>query len=187
MGRLKPLTVHLISGVGLPSALHLSDTQGPGCKVWSMNEYNSLGRASIKTLMMSVKFFKALDCRIIENTIRIQRQNACIIHLPPNRSSEAAWNSCEASVLMKHWYSPTSSGLTELIFNCSECWPNIRILDDMIGLAVLIGCPSLYQEILIFESERGTSDKCVNPSKIKHVSDVVFNYTNWNNIKIADF
>ena len=55
-----------------------------------MNEYNSLGRASIKTLMMSVKFFKALDCRIKLNTIRIQRQNACIIHLPPNRSSEAA-------------------------------------------------------------------------------------------------
>ena len=30
IGRLKPLTVHLISGVGLPSALHFRETQGPG-------------------------------------------------------------------------------------------------------------------------------------------------------------
>ena len=46
LGKSNPFTDHLISGVGLPLALHFSDTQGPGCNVWSINEYSSVGLAS---------------------------------------------------------------------------------------------------------------------------------------------
>ena len=33
----KPCRVQLTWGVGLPLALHLRETGGPGCRVWSMN------------------------------------------------------------------------------------------------------------------------------------------------------
>ena len=36
LGSWKPLSVHEILGVGEPRAEHLSDTGGPGCRVWSM-------------------------------------------------------------------------------------------------------------------------------------------------------
>ena len=32
-GKGNPFRVHLISGVGLPRALHFKETGGPGCKV----------------------------------------------------------------------------------------------------------------------------------------------------------
>lgn len=42
-GRGKPSSVQIIWGVGLPLALHLSDTDGPGCIVCSMNLYSNWG------------------------------------------------------------------------------------------------------------------------------------------------
>ena len=33
LGKGNPFNVHLISGVGLPRALHFRETGGPGCKV----------------------------------------------------------------------------------------------------------------------------------------------------------
>jgi hypothetical protein len=37
LGSWYPFKVQVMMGVGLPLELHLSDTRGPGCKVWSMN------------------------------------------------------------------------------------------------------------------------------------------------------
>ena len=41
-----PFSVQTIFGVGLPRAAHFRDTNGPGCKVWSMNRYVIIGEAS---------------------------------------------------------------------------------------------------------------------------------------------
>ena len=41
-----PFSVQTIFGVGLPRAAHFKDTNGPGCKVWSMNRYVIMGEAS---------------------------------------------------------------------------------------------------------------------------------------------
>ena len=41
-----PFNVQTIFGVGLPRAAHFRDTNGPGCKVWSMNRYVIIGEAS---------------------------------------------------------------------------------------------------------------------------------------------
>lgn len=45
-GRGNPSSVQEKCGVGLPIAIHLSDTEGPGCIVCSMNLYRSWGAAS---------------------------------------------------------------------------------------------------------------------------------------------
>ena len=44
-----PSRRHSILGVGLPLAMHFSDTDGPGCIVCSENLKSSTGRASKKT------------------------------------------------------------------------------------------------------------------------------------------
>lgn len=46
LGSGNPSRDHDICGVGLPVALHLSDTAGPGCSVCSMKLYRSTGGAS---------------------------------------------------------------------------------------------------------------------------------------------
>ena len=48
LGSSNPLSVQVTLGVGLPLAAHLSDTSGPGCRVWSMKRYVSTGDASEK-------------------------------------------------------------------------------------------------------------------------------------------
>ena len=35
-GNWNPSSIHLMLGVGFPLAEHLSETSGPGCRVWSM-------------------------------------------------------------------------------------------------------------------------------------------------------
>lgn len=45
-GRGKPSRVQEKCGVGFPVAMHLSDTEGPGWMVCSMNLYRSCGAAS---------------------------------------------------------------------------------------------------------------------------------------------
>ena len=44
-----PSLRHSILGVGLPLAMHFSDTDGPGCIVCSENLKSSTGRASRRT------------------------------------------------------------------------------------------------------------------------------------------
>ena len=70
IGRLKPLTVHLISGVGLPSALHFRETQGPGWRVWSINEYNKVGRASEKCNELSIILPDWIWCKIFQFKVK---------------------------------------------------------------------------------------------------------------------
>lgn len=50
LGSGNPSNVQDICGVGLPAALHFSDTAGPGCKVCSMKLYNKAGGASEKKI-----------------------------------------------------------------------------------------------------------------------------------------
>lgn len=45
-----PSTFHAICGVGLPVALHFSETDGPGCIVCSMNLYRSCGATSVNII-----------------------------------------------------------------------------------------------------------------------------------------
>ena len=40
----------------MPEAEHLRETKGPGCNVWSMNEYDKLGRVSAKKTSMKILF-----------------------------------------------------------------------------------------------------------------------------------
>ena len=32
----------------MPEAEHFRETNGPGCNVWSMNEYDNVGKVSVK-------------------------------------------------------------------------------------------------------------------------------------------
>ena len=51
-----PFSVQTIFGVGLPRAAHFKDTNGPGCKVWSMNRYVIMGEASEMEENIGIKF-----------------------------------------------------------------------------------------------------------------------------------
>ena len=51
-----PFSVQTIFGVGLPRAAHFKDTNGPGCKVWSMNRYVIMGEASEIEENIGIKF-----------------------------------------------------------------------------------------------------------------------------------
>jgi hypothetical protein len=58
-GKGKPSRRHVIWGVGLPVAMHFSDTGGPGCMVWWINLYRSCGwAAATKTYLFNSQNMK---------------------------------------------------------------------------------------------------------------------------------
>lgn len=64
-GRGNPSRVQEKCGVGLPIAMHLSDTEGPGCIVCSMNLYRSWGAASRNSQLSTNK----LLARVIKKNV----------------------------------------------------------------------------------------------------------------------
>ena len=57
-GNSKPSKVQVILGVGLPEAEHFRETNGPGCNVWSMNEYDNVGKVSVKKKQNKINKWK---------------------------------------------------------------------------------------------------------------------------------
>ena len=57
-GNSKPSKVQVILGVGLPEAEHFRETNGPGCNVWSMNEYDNVGKVSVKKKQSKINKWK---------------------------------------------------------------------------------------------------------------------------------